>query len=185
MRSLILSSYIAFGMVSYVVIILFICRFMAFGGRKDDMEAQLSKRLSGYLCSTVCSESHRTSDCPALSAILGMVMADGVEKRDANLVVGNWPHSSLILELTGSSNQSAPLQLLAYHYRFVEDRFVRECEMVFNVFRADGQFHLRVCRYLPAHAKYLKAFAMLWSDELIRQGYLDSAQFHWKDKIAA
>ena len=85
----------------------------------------------------------------------------------------NWPHSPLVLEITDPSGIGESTQLVAYHYRFVENRLFRETEMTFEVLHEGHPFSLKVIRYLPANPQYLKAFAMVWSDELMKKGYLE------------
>jgi hypothetical protein len=89
------------------------------------------------------------------------------------LLVTNWPHSPLVLEITGPSGNGESTQLVAYHSRFVENRLFRETEMTFEVRQEGRQFSLKAIRYLPANPQYLKAFAMVWSEELMKKGYLE------------
>ncbi len=74
----------------------------------------------------------------------------------------NSPHSPLVLEITGPwGGNGESTQLVAYHYRFVEDRLFRETEMAFEVRQEGNRFALKAIRYLPANPQYLKAFAMV------------------------
>ena len=89
----------------------------------------------------------------------------------------NSPHSPLVLEITGPSGaNSQSTQLVAYHYRVVEDRLFRETEMAFEVGQEGSRFSLRAIRYLPANQKYLKPFAMVWSEQLMKNGYLEAVK---------
>jgi hypothetical protein len=90
------------------------------------------------------------------------------------LLVTNWPHSPLVLELTEPSGNGESSQLLAYHYRFVENRLFRETEMAFEIRQEGERYLLKTIRYSPANPQYLRAFAMVWSDELMKKGYLEA-----------
>jgi hypothetical protein len=65
---------------------------------------------------------------------------------------------------------------VAYHYRFVENRLFRETEMTFEVLQEESRFALKAIRYSPANPRYLKAFAMVWSDDLMKNGYLEAVK---------
>jgi len=92
-------------------------------------------------------------------------------------LVTNSPHSPLVLEITGSSGGNREFtQLVAYHHRFVEDRLFRETEMAFEVRQEGNAFSLKTIRYLPANPQYLRAFAMVWFDDLMKKGYLEAVK---------
>jgi hypothetical protein len=101
------------------------------------------------------------------------------------LLVTNWPHSPLVLEMTEPSGNAESSQLLAYHCRFVENRLFRETEMAFEVRQEGHRFFLKVIRYLPANPQYLRAFAMVWSDELMKKGYLEAIRARFVTAKAA
>ena len=50
----------------------------------------------------------------------------------------------------------------------------RETEMAFEVRQEGHRLVLKAIRYLPANPRYLRAFAMVWSDELMKKGYLEA-----------
>jgi hypothetical protein len=101
------------------------------------------------------------------------------------LVVTNWPHSPLVLEMMDPSGNGESSQLLAYHCRFVENRLFRETEMAFEVRQEGHRFFLKAIRYLPANPQYFRAFAMVWSDELMKKGYLEAIKARFVKAKAA
>jgi hypothetical protein len=119
----------------------------------------------------------QVSDCPALSEILAIIASAGIVRPGMELLVTNSPHNPLVLEISGPLGGNAEsTQLVAYHPRIVEDRLFRETEMGFEVRKEGNWFLLKATRYLPANPDYLKAFAMVWSEELMKKGYLKAVK---------
>jgi hypothetical protein len=87
--------------------------------------------------------------------------------------------------MTEPSGNGESSQLLAYHYRFVETRLFRETEMAFEVRQEGHRFFLKAIRYLPANPQYIKAFAMVWSDELMKKGYIEAIKARFVTAKAA
>jgi hypothetical protein len=167
----------AAGVLSYSTILFLLCRSVAVGNRKDRCRLELSHRVASLIQVASDPTGQPLSDCPVLSEILATVASTGIVRPGMELLVTNSPHSPLVLEITGPSGPSGePTQLVAYHYRVVEDRLFSETEMAFELGQEGNRFSLRAIRYLPAHPKYLKAFAMVWSDELMKKGYLEAVK---------
>ena len=165
------------GVLSYSAFLILLCRGVAVGNRKEASRVELSHQVASYHQAVSGQTGRPLSDCPALSEILAVVASNGIIRPGMELVVTNSPHSPLVLEVTGASDgNDESTQLVAYHYRFVENRLFRETEMAFAVRQEGHRFSLKTVRYLPANQQYLKAFAMLWSDELLKKGYLESAK---------
>jgi len=165
------------GVLSYFTFLFLLCRGAAVGNRKDGFRLELSHRVASLIQATSDQTGQPLSDCPALSEILATVASTGNVRPGMELLVTNSPHSPLVLEITApSGNNGESTQLVAYHSRFVENRLFRETEMTFEVRQEGRQFSLKAIRYLPANPQYLKAFAMLWSDELVKKGYLEAVK---------
>jgi hypothetical protein len=154
-----------------------LCRAVAVGNRKDASRLELSRRVANFNHAASDQAGRSLSDCPALSELLAYVASTGNVRPGMELLVTNSPHSPLVLEIIGAPGGNGEFtQLVAYHYRFVENRLFRETEMAFEV-RQDGhQFSLKAIRYLPANPRYFKAFAKVWSDELMEKGYLEAVK---------
>jgi len=165
---------VAVGVLSYSIFILLLCRGVAVGHRKDGSRLELSNRVGSLIQAASDQTSQPLSDCPALSELLAKVAPSGIVRPGMELLVTNWPHSPLVLEMEEPSGNGESSQLLAYHYRFVENRLFRETEMAFEVRQEEHRFFLKAIRYLPANPQYLRAFAMVWSDELMKKGYLEA-----------
>jgi hypothetical protein len=168
----------AAAVLSYSTFLLLLCRSVAVGNRKDRSRLELSRRVASLTQATSDQTGQPLSDCPALSEILATVASTGIVRPGMELLVTNSPHCPIVLEITGHSghNNGESTQLVAYHYRVVHDRLFRETEMAFEVRQEGNRFFLRAIRYLPANPKYLKAFAMVWSDELMKKGYLEAVK---------
>jgi Domain of unknown function (DUF6908) len=167
----------AAGVFSYSTFLFLLCRSVAVGNRKDGHRLELAHRVASVIQVASDQTSQPLSDCPALSEILATVASTGIVRPGMELLVTNSPHSPLVLEITEpSSHNGESTQLVAYHYRVLEDRLFRETEMAFEVGQEGNRFSLRAIRYLPANPKYLKAFAMVWSDELVKKGYLEAVK---------
>jgi hypothetical protein len=167
----------AAGVLSYSAFFVLLGRSVAVGNRKDESRLELSHRVAGFLQVASGQTGQPLSDCPALSEILATVASNGIVRPGMELLVTNSPHSPLVLEITSPSGpNSESTQLVAYHYRVVEDRLFRETEMAFEVGQEGNRFFLRAIRYLPANPKYLKPFAMEWSNQLIENGYLEAVK---------
>ena len=180
-----LTAKIVAGIISYLLFIFFLCAGLAIGKRKDQRRLDICSRLDRLRLALKNHVDEPRSDCPTLSAILVTAASVGLVKAGMNLVIANSPHSPLVLELTESPTNSDALQLLAYHYRAVENCFVRESEMAFDVYERGCQYALKVIRYSPAKPQYLVPFALLWSEELQKKRYIDIAQSLWrKAKVA-
>jgi hypothetical protein len=175
----------AVGVLSYSTFILLLCRSVAVGNRKDRSRLELSHRVGSFIQAASEQTGQPPSDCPALSEILANVASTGIVRPGMELLVPNWPHSPLVLEITGPPGSGESTQLVAYHYRFVENRLFHETEMAFEVRQEGRRFSLKAIRYLPANPQYLKAFAIVWSDELIKKGYLDAVKSRFKIPKAA
>jgi hypothetical protein len=167
----------AAGVLSYSAFVLLLCRSVAAGNRKDESRLELSHRIAGFLQVASDQTGQPLSDCPALSEILATVASNGIVRPGMELLVTSSPHSPLVLEITGpSAANSQSTQLVAYHYRVVQDRLFRETQMAFEVGQVGNQFFLKAIHYLPANPKYLKPFAMVWSEQLIKKGYLEAVK---------
>jgi hypothetical protein len=167
----------AAGVLSYSTLLILLCRGVAVGNGKDGSRLELSHRVASLFQATSDATGQPHYDCPALSEILATVASNGIITQGTELLVTNSPHSPLVLEITRpSGDNGGSTQLLAYHYRIVEHRLFRETEMVFEVSQEGNRFSLKAIRYLPANPKYLKAFAMVWSDELMKKGYLEAVK---------
>ena len=165
------------GVLSYSTFLLLLCRGVAVGNRKDGSRLKLSHRVASFIHAASDQTGQPLSDCPALSEILATVASTGNVRPGMELLVTNSPHSPLVIEITApSAGNGESSQLVAYHYRFVENRLFRETEMAFEVRQEGNRFSLRAIRYLPANPKYLKAFAMVWSDDLMKKGYLEAVK---------
>jgi hypothetical protein len=165
----------AVGVLIYSMFLFLFCRAVAVGSRKDASRLELSHRVFTQAASDQAGQS--LSDCPALSELLANLVSTGNVRPGMELLVTNSPHSPLVLEIIGPPGGSGEFtQLVAYHYRFVENRLFRETEMTFEIRQEGHQFSLRVIRYLPANPQYLKAFAKVWSDELMKKGYLEAVK---------
>jgi hypothetical protein len=163
--------------LSYSTFLFLLCRGVAVGNRKDRSRLDLSHRVASFIHAAADHTGQTLSDCPALSEILATVASTGIVRPGMEVLVTNSPHSPLVLEITGPSAGNVEFtQLVAYHYRFVEDRLFRETEMAFEVRQEGNRFSLKALRYLPANPQYLKGFAMVWSDELMKKGYLEVAK---------
>lgn len=173
------------GVFGYSTFILLLCRGVAVGNRKDGSRLELSRRVGSLIQTASDQTSHSLSDCPALSELLENVAPTGIVRPGMELLVANWPHSPLVLELTEPSGNGESSQLLAYHSRFVENRLFRETEMTFEVRQEGHRFVLKAIRYLPANPQYLRAFAMVWSDELMKKGYLEAKKARFVTPRAA
>jgi hypothetical protein len=169
--------FVCAGVIAYSTLVLLLCRSVAVGNRKDGLRQELFHRLASFHQAASDQTGQTPSDCPALSEILATVASTGIVKPGMELVVTNSPHSLLVLEITAASNcNGESTHLVAYHYRFVENRCFRETEMEFEVRHEGHRFSLRAIHYLPADQHYLKAFAMLWSDQLMKKGYVESVK---------
>jgi hypothetical protein len=173
------------GMLSYSTFVLLLCRCVAVGNSKDGSRLELSHRVSSLIQAASDQTSPPLSDCPALSELLATVAPTGIVRPGMELLVTNWPHSPLVLEMTEPSGNGESPQLLAYHYRFVENRLFRETEMAFEVRQEGHRFFLKAIRYLPANPQCLMAFAMVWSDELMKKGYLEAVKARFVTAKAA
>jgi hypothetical protein len=163
--------------LSYSTFLFLLCRGVAVGNRKDRSRLDLSHRVASFIHPAADHTGQTLSDCPALSEILATVASTGIVRPGMELLVTNSPHSPLVLEIAGpSAGNGESTQLVAYHYRFVEDRLFRETEMAFEVRQEGNRFPLKALRYAPANPRYLKGFAMVWSDELMKKGYLEVAK---------
>jgi hypothetical protein len=168
---------VVIGVLSYSTFVFLLCRAVAVGTRKDESRRELSHRVTSSTQAPPDQAGQLVSDCPALSELLANLASTGIVRPGMELVVTNSPHSPLVLEITArSGDDGGSTQLMAYHYRFVENRLFRETEMTFEVRQEGQQFLLKVSRYLPANPNYLKAFAMVWSDELMKKGYLQAVK---------
>jgi hypothetical protein len=167
----------AAGVLSYSTFLFRLCRSVAVGNRKDGCRLELSHRVASLIQVASDQTGQPLSDCPALSEILATVASTGIVKPGMEFLVTNAPHSPLVLEIIGSSSGNGEFtQLVAYHYRFVENRLFRETEMTFEVRQEESRFALKAIRYSPANPRYLKAFAMVWSDDLMKNGYLGAVK---------
>jgi hypothetical protein len=167
----------AAGVFSYSTFLFLLCRSVAVGNRKDGLRLELAHRVASLIQVASDQTSQPLSDCPALSEILATAASTGIVRPGMELLVTNSPHSPLVLEITEPSGHNGEsTQLVAYHYRVLEDRLFRETEMAFEVGQEGNRFSLKAIRYLPANPKYLKAFAMVWSDELAKKGYLEAVK---------
>jgi hypothetical protein len=167
----------AAGAIAYSTFVVLLCRCIAVGNRKDGLRLELFHQLASFHQAASDQTGQTPSDCPALSEILASVASTGIVKPGMELVVTNSPHSPLVLEITAASNcNGESTHLVAYHYRFVENRCFRETEMEFEVRHEGNGFSLIATRYLPGDQLCLKAFAMLWSDQLMEKGYVDSVK---------
>jgi hypothetical protein len=165
------------GVLTCSTFLFLLCRCVAVGNRKDGSRLELSHRVGSFIQAASDQTGQPPSDCPALSELLANVASTGTIRPGTELLVTNSPHSPLVLEITGHSDGNGEAtQLVAYHYRFVENRFFRETEMAFEIRQEGQQFLLKTIRYSPANPKYFRAFAMVWSDELMKKGYLQSVQ---------
>jgi hypothetical protein len=173
------------GMLSYSTFVLLLCRSVAVGNRKNGSRLELSHRVDSLIQAASDQTSQPLSDCPALSELLANVAPTGIVRPGMELLVTNWPHSPLVLEMTEPSGNGESSQLLAYHYRFVETRLFRETEMAFEVRQEGHRFFLKAIRYLPANPQYIKAFAMVWSDELMKKGYIEAIKARFVTAKAA
>jgi len=173
------------GMLSYSTFVLLLCRSIAVGNRKDASRLELSHRVGSLIQAASDEMGQPLSDCPALSELLAKVAPTGIVKPGMELLVTNWPHSPLVLEMTELSGNGESSQLLAYHYRFVENRLFRETEMAFEVRQEGHRFFLKAIRYLPANPQYLRAFAIVWSEELMKKGYLEAIKARFVTAKAA
>jgi hypothetical protein len=178
-------TWVVVGVFSYSTFILLLCRGVAVGNRKDGSRLELSHRVGSLFQTTSDQTSQSLSDCPALSELLANVAPTGIVRPGMELLVTNWPHSPLVLEMTEPSCNGESSQLLAYHCRFVESRLFRETEMAFEVRQEGHRFFLKAIRYLPANPQYLRAFAMVWSDELMKKGYLEAVKARFVTAKAA
>ncbi len=164
----------AAGVLIYSMFLILLCRGVAVGNRKDRSRLELYHQVASFVQTAANQICQPLSDCPTLSEILATIASTGIVRPGMELLWTNSPHSPLVLEITGpSGGNSESTQLVAYHYRFVEDRLFRETEMAFEVRQEGNRFSLRAIRYLPANPKFFKAFAMVWSDELMKKGYLE------------
>src|SRR5437870_4993692 len=126
------------GVLSYSTFLFLLCRGVAVGNRKDRSRLELSHRVASFVQAASNQTGQPLSDCPALSEILATVASTGIVRPGMELLVTNSPHSPLVLEITGpSGGNGESTQLVACHYRFVEDRLFRETEMAFEV-RQEG-----------------------------------------------
>src|SRR3982074_978858 len=166
----------AAGVLSYSTFLFLLCRSVAVGNRRDGCRLELSHRVASLIQVASDQMGQPLSDCPALSEILATVASTGIVRPGMELLVTNSPHSPLVLEITEPSGNGESPQLLAYHYRFVENRLFRETEMAFEVRQEGHRFFLKAIRYLPANPQCLMAFAMVWSDELMKKGYLEAVK---------
>ena len=173
------------GVLIYSTFLFLLCRSVAVGNRKDGSRLELSRRVGSFIQAASDQTGQPPSDCSALSEILATVASTGIVRPGMELLVTNCPHSPLVLEITGPSGNGESTQLVAYHSRFVENRLFRETEMTFEVRQEGRQFSLKAIRYLPANPQYLKAFAMLWSDELVKKGYLEAVKSRFVTPKAA
>lgn len=165
------------GGLSYCAFLLLLCRGIAVGNRKDGSRLELSRRVDNFVQAASHNMSQPLSDCPALSEILAAIASTGIVKPGMEFLVTNAPHNPLVLEIIGTSSGDGEFtQLAAYHYRFVENRLFRETEMTFDVRQEESRFALKAIHYSPANPRYLKAFAMVWSDDLMKKGYLEAVR---------
>ena len=176
----------AAGAIAYSTFVVLLCRCIAVGSRKDGLRLDLFHRLASLHQAALDQTGQTPSDCPALSEILATLASTGIVKPGMELVVTNSLNSPLVLEITAASNcNGESMHLVAYHYRFVENRCFRETEMEFEVRREGNRFSLSATRYLPGDQLYLKAFALLWSDQLMKRGYVESAKSRFLTAKAA
>ena len=176
----------AAGLLGYATLLILLCRGVAVGKSKDGSRLELTRRVAGLSKTTSDEMGQRVSDCPALSEILAIVASAGIVRPGTELLVTNSPHSPLVLEISGPlSGNAESTQLVAYHPRIVEDRLFRETEMAFEVRQEGNSFLLKATRYLPANPDYLKAFAMVWSEELMKRGYLEVVKSRFAIRKAA
>jgi hypothetical protein len=164
------------GMLGYSTFLLLLCRGIAVGNRKEGGRLELSHRAASFIQAGSDQTGQPLSDCPALSELLTNIASTGIVRPGMELLVTNSPHSPLVLEITGPSGNGESTQLVAYHYRFVENRLFRETEMAFEIRQEGPGFSLKAIRYLPANPRYLRAFAMVWSDDLMKKGYLEAVK---------
>jgi hypothetical protein len=168
------------GVVGVLICSMFLfllCRTVAVGNRKDASRLELSHRVASFTQAASDQAGESLSDCPTLSELLTNIASTGNVRPGMELLVTNSPHSPLVLEIIGPSGSDGEFtHLVAYHYRFVEDRFFRETEMAFEVRQEGHKFLLKAIRYLPANPQYLKGFAKVWSDELMKKGYLEAVK---------
>ena len=175
----------AAGLVGCFTFIVLLCRGVAVGNSKDGSRLALTRRVASSK-TTSDEMGQRVSDCQALSEILAIVASAGIVRPGTELLVTNSPHSPLVLEISGHlSGNAESTQLVAYHPRIVEDRLFRETEMAFEVRQEGNSFLLKATRYLPANPDYLRAFAMVWSDELMKRGYLEVVKSRFPIRKAA
>lgn len=163
-----------------------LCRAVAVGNRKDASRLELSHRVANFNHAASDQAGQSLSDCPALSELLAYFASSGNVRPGTELLVTNSPHSPLVLEIIGPPGGNGEFtHLVAYHYRIVENRLFRETEMAFEARRDGHQFSLKAIRYLPANPQYLKAFAKVWSDELMKNGYLEAVKSRYAIAKAA
>jgi hypothetical protein len=180
-----LTAAIVGGLINYFLFICFLCAVLAVGKRKDQTRLEICAKLDCFAQALKNRLSlPPASDCPALSVILAGAPV-GLVRAGTVLVLANSPHSPLVLQLTGSPTNSDALQLLAYHYRIVENCLIRESEMTFDLCQVGCQYPLKVVRYSQAQQRSFVPFALLWSEELTRRGYVDVAQSRWSKAKAA
>ena len=171
---------VAAGVPGSSMLLILLCRGVAVGSRKDGSLLELSHRLASFGQTPPDQTGQRVSDCPALSEILATIGSTGIVRPGMELLVTNSPHSPLVLELIGpSSGNSQSTQLVAYHYRIVENRIFHETQMVFEVCQDGNWPSLKAIHYLPANPQYLRAFAMVWSDELMKKRYLEAVKLRF------
>ena len=165
------------GVLIYSTFLFLLCRAVAIGNRKDASRLELSHRVASLTQAASDQAGQLLSDCPTLSELLANVASTGNVRPGMELLVTNSPHTPLVLEIIGPSDSNGQFtQLVAYHYRFVEHRLFRETEMAFEVRQEGHKFLLKAIRYSPANPQYLKAFAKVWSDELMKKGYLEAVK---------
>jgi hypothetical protein len=174
------------GILGYFLFICFLCAILAVGKRKDQTRLEIWGRLDCFAEALKNRGGQpQVSDCPALSAILATAASVGLVRAGTDLVLANSPHSPLVLELTGAPTNSDALLLLAYHCRVVENCLVRESEMAFEICQLGCEYLLRVVSYSPAQPHSLVPFALLWSEELTKRGYIGASQSRWRKARAA
>jgi hypothetical protein len=176
----------AAGLLGYFTLLIHLCRGVAVANSKDGSRLELTRRVTSLSKTASDETGHRISDCPALSEILATAASAGIVRPGMELLVTNSPHSPLVLEISGPlGGNGESIQLVAYHPRIVEDRLFRETEMAFEVRQEGNWFLLKATRYLPANPDYLKAFAMVWSEELTKKGYLEAVKSRFAIRKAA
>ena len=173
------------GSLSYCLSIVLLGRCIAVVNRKDNTHFELGTRLDDHLRISSEYPDPLHSDCPAISKILSIAVSTQIVWPGTTLTLANSPHSPLILELREMTDADKSFELMTYELRCVEGRLFREAQITFEVFQKGSNFRLKATRCPCARSQYLRAFAMLRSEELIKRGYIDAARSTWKRPEAA